>query len=1050
MLLENRLRQLSADKEKEKMFSQLNILKDQAESKLNTVFGHFPHFSKHDITHSQVIATHIGNLLGEDRVNKLSYSDLFIMLLSFYYHDIGMALEYEEIYKYFHEPTFQTTLDIYIKDPTSDLHDVACRLHEFSIAGTNNYETAIDVYNDVILIIEDTYRTNHAQRSADEVMKDAFLKEFLHERCQKILSDICAIHQKSIAAISDLQTKENGFFGDYFHPRLIGAMLCLGDLLDLDTDRFDEIYLRSSSPMPSTSKLHLAKHKSVYHFLVDEGNIEIGADMNQIEAYRVMRKWINWIQETCDYLALHWSEIAPENFGNAPKITKCELLLNGNTKWLEFSHTRYEVSDKRMFEILKGSGIYKNKFVCIREIIQNAVDATLLRLFEDETLSGDEDSILNQVTALHWENYKITGEIRVLNDTQISVKLRDRGIGISNDDIKKIAKVSNTDGAKRKELISKMPVWLRPSGAFGMGLQSIFLLANEFEIITKTSDETAKKIVFQNASNSDGYIIVEDYGEAFSQGTEISFVIEGTNLSAVELGCSNYHYQQKRLSMYMLNKIYNAYTNQSKSNYPFYLARRKTTDYIPAEIKYIAPSQEDILLLHDPLFSAEKMDSVKVDYRSIEIEKFSAKLNCFITARIHLIGQHQSEQDHVYGELQNVGWQYYRNVLFYRNNFVQENMLHEPYSCKFPIISYMDWRINLLDATADEVLKIDRNSINEDYAGVFQQRLNDALELAAKTAIDYMIEKSSKDEQENLDDTLLILYQLAVQLNYHMYDFQKMFQEILDKITITNYYLWPYSKESEQIREIKISELQKKKLYFVVDKAEHVPPDIQSRTLLSTDCFDLMGKHSTHLLSHRATHIFLGKVDNVFVKAIEAVPFECNTSDRLYRIDDLFFIENLIQMINLRLRVLPATEGYEILATPIGLSIDELKYNLRDNQYYVEMPFGEHLDQMRETLRSTGWISNALGKYEKLILHSGLFHENIRYIANINMEHPPKIQVKYEMLIHKCLELLGNEIYKEFNQNVINKMDAAERTYSFRERDPIEINPYITFKNARL
>ena len=494
MLLEDRLRQLSVGAEKDKMFSQLDVMKDQAKSKLNTVLTHFPHFSKHDISHSQTIATHIGNLLGEDRVNTLSYSDIYMMLLSFYYHDIGMALEYEEIYSYFHAPAFQDTLNKHIRDPQSNLHQVACRLQAFNAGDPQNYETAIEVYNDIILVIEETYRSDHAKRSADEVMKNDFLREVLHERCQRILADICAVHQKSISAIADLQVRENGFFGDYFHPRLVGAMLCLGDLLDLDTDRFDEIALRSSSPMPPLSELHLAKHRSVRHFLVDKGCIEICADMSQIDTYRVMRKWVSWIQETCDYLALHWSEIAPVNFGNAPRVSKCELLLNGNTKWLEFSDMRYEVSDKRMFELLKGSGIYKNKFACIREIIQNAVDATLLRLFDEETLCGDSDSVLQQITRIHWEDYKISGEINVLNDTQIQVKLRDRGIGISTTDIKKIAHVSSDVSARREELIHKMPVWLRPSGAFGMGLQSIFLLSNQFEVITKTSDEAAKKL----------------------------------------------------------------------------------------------------------------------------------------------------------------------------------------------------------------------------------------------------------------------------------------------------------------------------------------------------------------------------------------------------------------------------------------------------------------------------------------------------------------------------------------------------------------------------
>ena len=70
MVFEERLRQLSVGTEKENMYSQWKIIKNETESKLKTVNNYFPHFSKHDGSHSQAIATYIGNLLGEDRINN--------------------------------------------------------------------------------------------------------------------------------------------------------------------------------------------------------------------------------------------------------------------------------------------------------------------------------------------------------------------------------------------------------------------------------------------------------------------------------------------------------------------------------------------------------------------------------------------------------------------------------------------------------------------------------------------------------------------------------------------------------------------------------------------------------------------------------------------------------------------------------------------------------------------------------------------------------------------------------------------------------------------
>lgn len=220
-----------------------------------------------------------------------------MMLLSFYKHDIGMALEYKEIYDRFRSPEFKSTLNIYAGDKTSDLYEPAIRLQKFGGSFTvKDDEASIDVFNDIILVIENLYRPGHAKRSADAIKNDSHLERTLHSRCQKILADICEVHQSKISDIEKLQWKENGFFGDHFHPRFISAMLCLGDLLDLDTDRFDEIMMKASTPFPHLSKLHLEKHKSVSHFLVDKNVIEVSADMDNIEVYRIMRKWMDWMQ----------------------------------------------------------------------------------------------------------------------------------------------------------------------------------------------------------------------------------------------------------------------------------------------------------------------------------------------------------------------------------------------------------------------------------------------------------------------------------------------------------------------------------------------------------------------------------------------------------------------------------------------------------------------------------------------------------------------------------------------------------------------------------
>lgn len=491
---------------------------------------------------------------------------------------------------------------------------------------------------------------------------------------------------------------------------------------------------------------------------------------------------------TCDYIALHWSEIAPDDFGNAPRIAKCELLLHGNTKWLPFSNMKFEVSGKRMFELLQGSKIYNSRFVCIREIIQNAVDATLLRLFNEDILSGNSDSLLEQFLTLRLDDYKITGTIRIVDDTHVSVIIRDKGIGVSTDDIKKIANVLNTVDSKKKEIISQMPIWLRPSGVFGIGLQSIFLLADQFEMITKTVDEPAKKIVFQSTETSEGYITVEDYNEFFMQGTELSFVIDGEKLSAVELNCSSYHYKRKQLSGYVMSMVYREYENENTNVFP--VRHIKKNDYIPAVMEYEDPldGKMHTLFEYKPLFSREEIrDSVEVRDGGIEVKKFIPQLNCHIISSVHLNIRHQKDKDsHIYRDIYDVERRCHHGALFYRNTFVKEAVFHASFCVNDPIMKYMDWEINLLDASSDEVLKISRNSINENYAITFYKIVSESLELAAMDAIDYLIDRYDG----RIGDTILTFYQFAVQFNHREEELYNKYKNVLSLINIGNYYWW--------------------------------------------------------------------------------------------------------------------------------------------------------------------------------------------------------------------------------------------------------------------
>lgn len=1046
MLLEEKLLEIGTlDDDKKKMCQRWNVIKSDIVEKLSTVCVYFPHFSLHNESHSKTISIQIGRLLGNDRINKLSFTDIFMMLLCFYMHDIGMAVRYEEINNEFQSTDFKEYMYKLTTDPKSDLHDVAKRLS--SIGGKLSaleYDKSIDVYNDVILIIEDIYRKNHAKRSANEIKLRMNLEKDIGVRFVEILAEMCEIHQKDITNIMNLPYKSNGLFDDYMHPRFIASMLCLGDLLDLDTDRFNYTMLEAVSPLPQNSKLHLEKHKSIRQFLVEPKGIEIISNCSNINVYRIMREWTDWIEQMCIFLATNWSEIAPEEYGIAPHINKCELLLNNNKKWLQFSNMKFNISSKRALDILKGSRIYRNKFICIREIMQNAIDATLLRMFQEKITKVTEEDIFEELISLNWHEYSIEGKVYLNNRNEIEVEIRDYGYGISEEDIKQIASVSNKKSEEKNNIINKMPVWLRPSGAFGIGLQSIFLLTDKFEIITKTREEKTKKIVFESVQELNGYITIEDFDEIFPQGTLVSFTIDCSKIEINDLDCPEYFYKTEAKEFFVLEKINQIYNNMLIGTPPIYRMVNQKSDYVPIKIKIMNPVDKSFLdmLNYETIFNKD-INFIKIDNCEIKYGKFLIDKLCQIFCNIILT----SNKEHKYGEIKNMYLYSYGNTVFYRNVYVKSSVIEQFFMSNRALYPYVDLKINLLDKDADSALELNRNAIRENYESNFIQIVEDSVIIAIKEIIDSLINKIGNS---NIGDCIFILYQFSTQYNYKQDMIESVYKEDLKNIIFNNYYNWNTKQEVE----FTFNELKYNHLYFVLEEVNS--EDIENCNYPNLDdksnyilCLEKENnyKSDVHILNHRVLKMFVGTFQGKLLKVLEAKPFECNSNSIICDKDDLFFLEDIIDMIIRGSRCINSLKQFEILITPLKSKSGIIKYGSIESRSMIEMPFDQDiLKEMKKELSEKNYIINAKERYYNIVIGSNKFAKNINYIQTYKDEKSSMIEEKYKELVIKVLELLSDINYIKYTKNYIEWCNE-HNNFRIGKYEKIEHNKYVTLSS---
>lgn len=548
------------------LLSVWNINKKTCQDVLNTVIMNYPHYTKHDISHCEAIITNIEMLLGEDAVKTLSPTDTWLLLHAAYLHDIGMVLECRKIEESWETKEFQDYL-LELEDSSDDtLAQNARFINSFgNVFGKkgNILSWPVKVRYAVTLIIADYYRRRHAleSRSYIEDMGKTFhidlgYNGLVQQRLISLLGELVCLHTEPNEKILDLDYQTNGYNADYAHPRFLAQMLRMGDLLDADNNRFSITNEIVFGEIPESSKNHWEKHMSARHILITPDIIEYRADCNKIEVYRETRVFLSWLKEEVEFWALNWKNIMPKNIkGSAPKLGTCELLLNGVPDIQGLSDLRFAISPEKAFEVIEGSNIYDNKFVFLREVIQNSLDACKIQLWRDisekryrmwiDQVKAEEIQPFD-INQEIFNNYEI--EVRVCNydHEHFKVIIKDNGIGMSAEQLKKICDVgkSYSGDERRKDEIDNMPLWLKPTAGFGIGLQSIFLIAEEFEIFSKSSFEEG--IYARVASRRrNGYVQITKSNELKYQGTEIHIILPRDMNFNFELAGNTYAYIEK-------------------------------------------------------------------------------------------------------------------------------------------------------------------------------------------------------------------------------------------------------------------------------------------------------------------------------------------------------------------------------------------------------------------------------------------------------------------------------------------------------------------------
>lgn len=537
----------------------------------------FPTYSRHDASHAETVLHNIELILGEDRISKLSASDCFVILHSVYIHDIGMTITASERKEIVSNEKFMEMVDYLEEEGDGGLKRAVRELKRLDYTNSSEdryteskklYEAKLEVYEAIIKLIANYRRSEHGEKTKerlyqwtleDDKLGIGFSLAGMPQRIFLTIAECARFHTESeFNTIMKLPQEDDGYVFDYIHPRLISVLLQLGDILDIDNDRFHPLALHSVLDIPETSWVHFRKHLAIRRLHIRPDIIEIAADCDSQETLRLVRKECDMLKCILQEAGYAWSSICPVGFpGALPIVKTVDLYLKGEQIPQDLVTARFVISQKKAFEILEGSNLYQDRFAFLREFLQNAIDATKLQYWKEYTgrskfyEKGENEAIASPYDL---EKYVSTKEFPIkiemeickkdrddkvcsVSDSDIedmdkgiqreyiwgvNVKIKDFGIGISQEDLRRISRVGSHN--KNREEIRDMPSWLKPTAEFGIGLQSAFLITRIFKCSTHTRTEERYEITFGSGANAqyDGYInvnMVERFKKEDTYGT---------------------------------------------------------------------------------------------------------------------------------------------------------------------------------------------------------------------------------------------------------------------------------------------------------------------------------------------------------------------------------------------------------------------------------------------------------------------------------------------------------------------------------------------------
>lgn len=464
-----------------------------AVERLKTVIKNMPEFTLHDDKHIFNMLIIIGKIIPKENIEKLSIPDLFMLIVSVFLHDIGMAPDEKYILAWKNQ--------LSIEEYDEELNEEREKFIRFRLTYTHQLEemerlrkekefSKAQLLEDYI--VTEYIRLTHSIR-AREIIAKYWAGKIVYQDTDltEDLAAICFSHNESYSYLLQMETFKICGQDEYLCIPFVATILRLADIIDFDPKRTPSVLFSHLAVKNPVSLKEWKKHQSINAWTISSKKLIFSAQCEHPAIEATILSFCDQIDEELRNGTLILSNLSDDGMDIDTKNYKISLppqvdrrkiqakkdIISGRPIY-RYHDTKFSLSKKQIIDLLMGTKLYGKQEVALRELIQNSMDACLLR----------------QKLSELW-NIEYTPKVKVALYNKNGVdylQVSDNGMGMNQhiiDNYYTNIGCSYYSSREFSELMTSFKSSFTPISRFGIGILSCFMVCDSMEVTTRRLKE---------------------------------------------------------------------------------------------------------------------------------------------------------------------------------------------------------------------------------------------------------------------------------------------------------------------------------------------------------------------------------------------------------------------------------------------------------------------------------------------------------------------------------------------------------------------------------